>query len=41
LAILHVRAFGEGAQIAANALMALIRGGFGDTVEQPAGHAND
>lgn len=40
-AILHVRTFGEGAQHAANALMALIRGGFGETVEQPTGHGND
>jgi phosphocarrier protein HPr len=40
-AILHVRAFGEGAQNAASALLALIRDGFGETAEQPTGHAND
>ena len=39
-AILHVRAFGEGAQNAANALMALIRDGFGEPVEQPTGQSH-
>ena len=35
-AVLHVRTFGPGAGAAANALMALIRGGFGDQTIQPA-----
>ena len=35
-AVLHMRASGPGAGAAANALMALIRGGFGDQIAQPA-----
>ena len=35
-AVLHMRASGPGAGAAANALMALIRGGFGDQIVQPA-----
>ena len=35
-AVLHVRTSGPGAAAAGNALMALIRGGFGDQIVQPA-----
>jgi phosphocarrier protein HPr len=35
-AVLHVRASGPGARAAANALMTLVRGGFGEQTNEPA-----
>lgn len=35
-AVLHVRTFGTGARVAADALVALVRAGFGDQTHEPA-----
>ena len=35
--ILHVRASGDGAQSATDAIMALVRDGFGEATDEPAG----